>query len=178
MNEKKDVEKYCQTIIRVNEILPYSEYITNGYYAIATNKPIQLTQACKQLSASFINVKAPLDIVQLKPSCSMTHQNLILPAYYYKESKYNLTEHLTNWINDFKPSQVKIWEPLRKHYSNFSIKKLPPKLKDIKEIRISDLINKLKDLDTVAADDHVPIWPYIFIGIGLVCFVIVFGLFC
>ena len=24
----------------------------------------------------------------------MTHQNLILPAYYYKESKYNLTEHL------------------------------------------------------------------------------------
>ena len=94
MNEKKDVEKYCQTIIRVYEILPYSEYITNGYYAIATNKPIQLTQACKQLSASFINVKAPLDIVQLKPSCSMTHQNLILPAYYYKESKYNLTEHL------------------------------------------------------------------------------------
>ena len=46
----------------------------------------------------------------------MTHRNLILPAYYYKESKYNLTEH-------FKPSQVKIWEPLRKHYSNFSKKK-------------------------------------------------------
>ena len=177
MNEKKDVEKYCQTIIRVNEILPYSEYITNGYYAIATNKPIQLTQACKQLSASFINVKAPLDIVQLKPSYSMTHQNLILPAYYYKESKHNLTEHLTNWITDFKPSQVKIWEPLRRHYSNFSIEKLPPKL-NIKEIKIIDLINKLKDLDTVAADDHVPIWPYIFIGIGLVCFVIVFGLFC
>ena len=160
MNEKKDVEKYCQTIIRVYEILPYSEYITNGYYAIATNKPIQLTQACKQLSASIINVKAPLDIVQLKTSCSMTRQHLILPAYYYKESKYNLTEHLTNWINDFKPSQVKIWEPLRNHYPNFSIEKLPPKLKDIKEIKISDLINKLKDLDTVAADDHVPIWPF------------------
>ena len=91
-----------------------------------------------------------------------------------------MTEHLTNWITDFKPSQVKIWEPLRKHYSNFSKKKknLPPKLKDIKEIKISDLINKLNDLDTVAADDHVPIWPYIFIGIGLVCFVIVLGLFC
>ena len=51
MNEKKDIDNYCQTIVRVNEILPYSEYIADGHYAIAANRPIQLTQACKQLSA-------------------------------------------------------------------------------------------------------------------------------
>ena len=79
MNEKKDIDNYCQTIVRVNEILPYSEYIADGHYAIATNKPIQLTQACKQLSASLVNVKAPLDIVKLKPSCSMTHQRGTFP---------------------------------------------------------------------------------------------------
>ena len=27
----------------------------------------------------------------------MTHRNLIFPAYYYKESKYNLTEHINTW---------------------------------------------------------------------------------
>ena len=84
MNEKEGVDKHCQTIVRVNQLLPHSSYIADGFYAIATNKPIQLTQACKQLSASLITVKAPLDIIQLKPSCSMTHRNLILPAYYYK----------------------------------------------------------------------------------------------
>ena len=108
----------------------------------------------------------------------MTHRNLILPAYYYKESKYNLTEHINTWINNFKPSQIKIWEPLHKHYPNFSFEKLPSKLKDIKEIKIGDLINKLKELDTVTSDEQILIWPYICLGLGLVCFGIIFGLIC
>ena len=182
MNEKEGVDKYCQTIVRVNQLLPHSSYIADGFYAIATNKPIQLTQACKQLSASLKNVKAPLDIIQLKPSCSMTHRNLILPATYYKESKYNLTEHINTWINNFKPSQIKIkiWEPLHKHYPNLSFEKLPSKLKDIKEIKIGDLINKLKELDTVTSYEQILIWPYtcICLGLGLVCFGIIFGLIC
>ena len=178
MNEKEGVDKHCQTIVRVNQLLPHSSYIADGFYAIATNKPIQLTQACKQLSASQISVKAPLDIIQLKPSCSMTHRNLILPAYYYKESKYNLTEHINTWINNFKPSQIKIWEPLHKHYPNFSFEKLPSKLKDIKEIKIGDLINKLKELDTVTSNEQILIWPYICLGLGLVSFGIIFGLIC
>ena len=122
MNEKEGVDKYCQTIVRVNQFLPHSSYIADGFYAIATNKPIQLTQACKQLSASLISVKAPLDMIQLKPSCSMTHRNRILPAYYYKESKYNLTEHINTWINNFKPSQIKIWEPLHIFIRKITIK--------------------------------------------------------
>ena len=178
MNEKEGVDKHCQTIVRVNQLLPHSSYIADGFYAIATNKPIQLTQACKQLSASQISVKAPLDIIQLKLSCSMTHRNLILPAYYYKESKYNLTEHINTWINNFKPSQIKIWEPLHKHYPNFSFEKLPSKLKDIKEIKIGDLINKLKELDTVTSNEQILIWPYICLGLGLVSLGIIFGLIC
>ena len=88
----------------------------------------------------------------------MTHQNLILPAYYYKESKYNLTEHLNRLKLKYGNLYVSII-PISRSKKKKK-KKLPPKLKDIKEIKISDLINKLKDLDTVAADDHVPIWPF------------------
>ena len=47
MNEKEGVDKYCQMVVRVNQLLLHSSYIADGFYAIATNKPIQLTQACK-----------------------------------------------------------------------------------------------------------------------------------
>ena len=110
----------------------------------------------------------------------MTHQNLILPAYYYKESRYNLTEHLDNLVADLKPTQIRIWEPLRGHYPNFSIVKLPSKLKDVKDIEIGEFINQMKSLETntLEIDDHIAIWPYVCIGIGVICLVIAFGLFC
>ena len=87
---------------------------------------------------------------------------------------------MDNWIADLKPTQIKIWEPLRRHYPDFSIEKLPSKLKDVKDIEIGEFINQIKSLETntLEIDDHIPIWPYVCIGIGVICLVIAFGLFC
>ena len=70
---------------------------------------------------------------------------------------------INTWINNFKPSQIKIWEPLHKHYPKFSFEKLPSKLKDIKEIKIGDLINKLKELDTVTMVMNKSLFGHIYV---------------
>ena len=47
LNERSNIDKLCQTYVRTNEILPFSEYISDGHYAISTNKNVQFTQVCK-----------------------------------------------------------------------------------------------------------------------------------
>ena len=111
MNERSNIDRLCQTYVRTNEILPFSEYISDGHYAISTNKNVQFTQVCKKLSASVVIVKPPLGLIKLKPSCSMTNQNLVLPAYFHRESKYNLTDSLSELVKNFQVAKIKLWKP-------------------------------------------------------------------
>ena len=178
MDERSSIDRLCQTLVRPNEILPFSEYISDGYYAISTNKNVQFTQVCKKLSASVVTVKPPLGVIKVKPSCSMTNQNLVLPAYFHQESKYNLTNPLSKLVRNFQVSKVKLWKPFHSKLPNLTLDTLPTKLKDIKEIRMDDLISQLQTLDDVTVEEHVAIWPYVILSIGLILFIFVFGLFC
>ena len=108
----------------------------------------------------------------------MTNQNLVLPAYFHRESKYNLTDSLSELVKNFQVAKIKLWKPFHTKLPNLTLDTLPSKLKGIKEIKMDALIEQLQTLDDVTVDSHIAIWPYVLLGIGKVCFIIIFGIFC
>ncbi|ESO88658.1 hypothetical protein LOTGIDRAFT_165442 [Lottia gigantea] len=172
----------CDVSVKPNEILPTSVYFTNGYWAVVVCEQTRFSIVCRDthLEHSSIVVKPPVQIIHLKPTCKAVNDHVSLPSHNTNESTYfdntSFKHLLTESITD-------IWKPITDHFGNYTLTKLPPKLKGTETIPIEKLVSDLDDLYPIEnlKKQTWPLWVWVTLcvvgAVGILILYIVFKLY-
>ena len=134
----KDVERIeisCKTIVTLNNKLPIALYISDGTWVVITVEPIVFTVMCVGNKRYQTTVRPAVSYVALNMSCHAFSDQMTLPPYYYHESEYHLKSRQADLGDDIDLID--------------EINRLP-KLNDIDNIPLSQLIEKLHQTKIVA----------------------------
>lgn len=166
--------KLCSTVIDVKAFLPYATYIANGYFAVSTRQNVVFSHVCKHgtLSKSTV-IKPPIQLIKLEKFCYAYSDNIVLPAYFHKETNYQIDNILNDFMIHLNVTDIKLWEPVQPILSKIKLDKLPGKLKSLRQIPINDLLNELQSLGNVNVSEPFPNW-----AMSIIAFVLalVFGI--
>ena len=146
-NNKEDISKYCKIIIIPNTYSPRAQYLSDGHWLITSTENISFSVSCKSIAPYTITTKAPFDIIQLDSTCSAYSAYMTLLPYYHKESRYNITQTFKLFLQSYSFGYMSLWKTFDSIVPNFNEVKIPPKLKEIKEIPIDTLKQELDEMN-------------------------------
>lgn len=86
--KKEGIKRTCQVEVLANTALPQAISVSDGVWAVATQKPISLSRVCEGQSTRTLRVKPPLSLLKLPLGCSAFGISISLPLYYQVEEKY------------------------------------------------------------------------------------------
>ncbi|ESO87464.1 hypothetical protein LOTGIDRAFT_166618 [Lottia gigantea] len=175
----------CDVSVKPNEILPTSVYFTNGYWAVVVREQTRFSIVCRDthLEHSSIVVKPPVQIIHLKPTCKAVNDHVTLPSHNTNKSTYFDNTSFKHLLTNFNESITDIWKPITDHFGNYTLTKLPPKLKGTETIPIEKLVSELDDLHPIEnlKKQTWPLWVWVTLcvvsAVGILILYIVFKLY-
>lgn len=162
MRNEDNVNRHCQTIVKLNSMLPLANYLSNGVWIIITLKDLMFSVVCQDTrdNLSVIYAKPPIAKVKLELTCSAFNDYLTLLPYYHKQTKYLVEESLNNLIKTYNISTKAIWKPFNKALPKFEKLNFPKELKSIEHIPMDNLIDKLKNLNVITQESGTLNWGH------------------
>jgi hypothetical protein len=142
MNNREKIKMYCKEVIIPRDPFPRAEYLTDGHWLVTTDIPLTFSVLCSSTKSRDIITKVPMDIVILDMTCSAYNPRLTLLPYYNRESHYNMTEAFTLFLKQYNGDAMSLWKTFELAAPNTTII-IPPKLKEMKEIPVDQLIDEL-----------------------------------
>ena len=160
IGDKANIHKNCKTVVYPNALFPRAEYIADGSYVVSTRNAITFNQVCKHsASTKSQTLQPPLDVITLDKFCFASSNEIYLPGYFHKESRYEVTNQIETLIKNFNATSLKIWEPLTSVLPSIKLPALPKQLKKIDKISMDKFIDTLQNLDTnIESVDSFPNW--------------------
>ena len=176
MKSEPNVDMQCQTIIRLNSMLPLANYLSNRVWIITTQKYLMFSVVCQEpkLKQFIVTVRASIAKVKLELSCSAFNDYLTLLPYYHTLTEYLVEDTLSDVIKNYNIFTVKICKPFHKALPEYKVLKLPKQLKSIEQIPMGNLIKQLQDLKDVSIETGIPSWGYFIIWVGLILLMVLF----
>ena len=164
MKKQGDIDTYCRVLVEPSTILPMANYISSGSWLITTNGPLDFAIAChssKYQTTFNKRIYPPLSILTLNETCSATNDYMTLLPFYNRQSTYGTFDDSYNkLIKNYNITSRKLWKPFHQSLPKFNLTELPKELKDIKQIPMDSLINRLKNLQRVQTDFDMPNWVH------------------
>ena len=155
--------------INTTRTLTLASYLYNGTWVVSATEPLSFAVVCQNshLRDSILKITPPLGIIQLPASCTGTNDYLSLPAYFYNETRYEISDlyERLKYLHDL--SNIALCTPLVNNMSNFTEIDLPTHLKALKDIPMNNLIQELDTLNDITTDNSTsfPNWAFILIGL-------------
>ena len=153
LKDVERIENFCKTIVTLNNKLPIALYISYGTWVVITVEPIVFTVMCVGNKRYQTTVRPAVSYVALNMSCHAFSDQMTLPPYYYHESEYHLKFRQADLLHLKKFTGDIVWGPLDELGDDIDlideINRLP-KLNDIDNIPLSQLIKKLHQTKIVA----------------------------
>ena len=128
MKNKPNDNMQCQTIIRLNSMLPLANYLSNGVWIITTQKDVMfsvVSQETKSKQSIVIVIRAPIAKVKLELTCSAFNDYLTLLSYYHTQTEYLVEDTLSDLIKRYNFSAVKIWKTFHRALPEYKELHLP-----------------------------------------------------
>lgn len=179
-NDEK-INSFCHTIVSLSPKLPIAEYLYKGHWVVTTSSPIRFVVLCYHTDQqkSQVVIQPPIGFIKLEMNCRAYNEYLILTAWFSKASSKTIRD--SNDLSLFPNlTQTILWKPLHKSLGNETLLKLPPKLQNIKQIPMAQLIDQLTYLRSLNITDTPSAWPfwyYILIAIGVLIVLTVVAIF-
>lgn len=142
MNRLEQIPKYCQTITKLNSLNPMAMYLSEGRWFITTSEPITFSILCN-MTTNIYTTTIPIDIMYLRMGCSGYSGQLSLPPFYQKESQYNITNAVKDFLDNFRLEKQLIWQPFTKKFPKLINIKIPQKIQIESKMPIQTLINEI-----------------------------------
>jgi hypothetical protein len=170
MKNDEKVNRTCETMVKSNSVLPRSEYLADGVWVITTHKQLTFSVVCndKKISSYAIQIAPPLGIINLNNSCSAFSDYLNLLPFYYAESEYHIIGSVMDLMGNYNVSNIRLWEPFNAVLRKVNLTELPKKLKDIEQISMDNLVNRISELGEIEEFYQLPQWMYIIIVLAIV----------
>ena len=80
--DKGGIKRTCQVEILANIMLPRAISVSDGVWAVATQREIELSRVCEGKATKTIKIAPPLTMVELPLGCSAFGVSMTLPPYY------------------------------------------------------------------------------------------------
>ena len=78
----------------------------------------------------------------------LAQRRMTLLPFYNRQSTYSITDDsYIKLIRNYNITSQKLWKPFHQSLPKFNLTQLPRELKDIKQIPMDSLINRLKKLE-------------------------------
>ena len=159
-------------------MLPLAEYLSDEYWVITTNVNFRFSIVCQNSSTFLIDIKPPFQVIKLDMLCHAVSKMLILPAYFHKESKYNINDPFDKLLRNSGHFNFNLWESCHENVPNYTMSNFATHFPIIEEIQMGHLIDKLNNLRQVENPDNLPSWIYSIANLGIIIFVIVLVIIC
>ena len=172
LQNKAEINKYCQRVIHTGQRLPKAQYIGQGAWIIVNTRSLRFALTCTNntLVREPIKVNPPIDVIKLPPTCSASGDFMNLNAYYNAESKILIKDDMLNTLkNTLNISGYNMWKEFSERIPHFNKTELPKDLHSVRSIPLESLIDRLRlarRLNIKRKRD----WPkfyYVLIGFGL-----------
>ena len=178
MKNAELIGPFCQTTVKMKTILPLAEYLSDGYWVITTNVNFRFSIVCRKSSTFSIDIKTPLQVIKLDMFCHAVGKMLIFPAYFNKESKYNINDPFDKLLRNSGHFNFNLWESFHENVPNYTMSNFATHFPNIEEISMGHLIDKLKNLRQVENPDNLTNWIYSIANFGKIVFIIVLVIIC
>jgi hypothetical protein len=169
---------FCQITVKMKTILPIAEYLSDGYWVITTIGNFRFSIVCQNSSTFLIDIKPPFQVIKLDMLCHAVSKMLILPAYFHKESKYNINDPFDKLLRNSGHFNFNLWKSCHENVPNYTMSNFATHFPIIEEIQMGHLIDKLNNLRQVENPDNLPSWIYSIANLGIIIFVIVLVIIC
>ena len=91
MKKTENVEKFCQTEVLPNSLLPKATYVLDGIWIVATQVELSFSIVCPNYTKVML-AKPPITVMSLGMGCSASNDYVTLMPYYHKESTYVVSD--------------------------------------------------------------------------------------
>ena len=166
-DDSRLVQQNCQVNVKLNSTLPQAEYIADGRWMVSTIRPLTFSVMCPDQSHYMAKVRPPMGVVMVNMSCVGTSEALTLTPYFQQESTVSLNDAMLNTISHYALSNATLWEPLYRLVPRTTPIQLPDELKDISEINLDPLLQRLHSLRANKPVVKQPWWEYVMWGLGI-----------
>jgi hypothetical protein len=159
-------------------ILPLTEYLSDGLCGISTNVNFRLSIVSHNSSTFSIDVKPPLQVIQLDMFCHAVSKMLTLPAYFHNESIYYINDPFDKLLRNSEHLNFNLWESFNENVPSYTMRNFATNFSNIEEIPMGHLIDKLKNLKQVENPDNLPNWTYSIANFSIIIFIIILAITC
>lgn len=181
LNQTKNINKYCKTVVNLDTKLPRAEFIGHGNWLVATSKLLHFSIVCHNKAVSSALINPPVGILHVQTSCMASNSFFSLVSPFDGRSRYKLKDTMSEFMTiPFHKINLNLWKPLQLKFPNMSEIRIPDKLKDNKQIPMGNLIRELHNVRPIQSEKQgVPSWVYfLFITITALVFIALIVLFC
>lgn len=144
--DNKRIRESCQVEILTDAVLPQAISISDGVWAVATQRPIDLSKVCGDEPTRTLKVSPPLSLVELPLGCSAFGVSISLPPYYQAEEKYEERDSLIETVRKSLSNWTDLWEPVTGNLTETTLRKMTKLLEPIDRISLDQLKAKLNTI--------------------------------
>ena len=87
LKDKERMVKNCDSVVRLNSILPKASHIVDGLLFVATQQILTFAVVCPDKRRETLNVHPPLGMIKLNMSCAASSSCSYLTLLPYNKSK-------------------------------------------------------------------------------------------
>ena len=177
--KRADIERYCKVRVGSNSRYPIAVPVGKGVWVIATHENMKFSVRCTGGDRNTLSAHAPLSTVRIGDGCTAYGDSIILPQQLRGRSIYEDLDVIE--LTPINVTDSVVWSQITRKFPNFSASSIPAALRDIEEIPVQDVLNKLEALsqtrpliDRQTLPTH--IIPIIGALVTVVLFVVLVGL--
>ena len=177
-NNKQKIKELCKTKVKLNERLPAAKSVLPGTWAISSKIALIFTITCdKGEKVKSVKIAPPVDMLYVNPGCLAHNEYFTLPSYseFESNSKININPDFRELRSRFKNQTFGLWKPLTKSNMTFNKDWNVESLKDIKELDMKELVDKINEINPIDIDESDRKWNWweIMISVGLAVITVV-----
>lgn len=163
-----EISNTCKKIVDSRVLFPMAEYLANGQWLVSTKTQIQFDIECDQTNDDLKVIKTlllepPMATLKLTMSCTGYSGHMSLPPFLNKESRYNISDSIVDFVRSYKMLNHKLWLPFKTALAEYQTIKIPKKLEIVKDEPLDNLIRELSEVHTELEPMNISssFWHYI-----------------
>lgn len=123
--------------------------MSDGVWAVATQKPFSLSNVHRGKSTRMVKVKPPLSLIKLPLECSGFGMSTSMAPYYQAKENYDEKDSILGLVDKSLGlgNFTELWEPIVNEFLMVTLETMPELLKLIEMINMNRLKDKLRVLE-------------------------------
>lgn len=178
LQKSNEIQKYCESIIRVNTRLPFGLKLMGHMWAIISQTGLKFSIVCHNGNASTISTRPTIDIIHVSAGCIANSEYFCLTSEYDMKSEFQMKEDSLTFLRSISLEDINVLTPLEQKYPNFSKIEVPSHLNPVNEMSLKYLMSELDSPREIKLkDNHTwPTYAYFLLGFA-VCLIAMLGIY-